>query len=65
MKKHYLGFLVTALLILVMAMPALAERKTRDLVFEEEDDEETGVSTQSQIAPQGEPFVALYELKHK
>ena len=42
-----------------------SKRKTRDLVVEEEDDEETGVSTQSQIAPQGEPFVALYELKHK
>lgn len=39
------------------------KRKTRDLVFEDEDDEE--VNTKTQVAPKGEPFVALYELVHK
>ena len=40
-----------------------SKRKTRDLVFEEEDD--AAVNTKSQVAPQGEPFVASYELIHK
>ena len=40
-----------------------SKRKTRDLVFEDEDDEE--VNTKTQVAPKGEPFVALYELVHK
>ena len=40
-----------------------SKRKTRDLVFEEEDDET--VNTKSQVAPTGEPFVASYELIHK
>ncbi len=40
-----------------------SKRKTRDLVFEDEDDAE--VNTKSQVAPKGEPFVALYELIHK
>ena len=35
------------------------KRKTRDLVFEDEDDEE--VNTKTQIAPKGEPFVTMYE----
>ncbi len=35
---------------------------TRDLVFEEEED--TGVSTAEQSAPQGEPVVIQYVLKH-
>jgi len=39
------------------------KRKTRDLVFEDEDEEE--VNTKTQIAPKGEPFVTLYELVHK
>lgn len=39
------------------------KRKTRDLVFEDEDEEE--VNTKTQVAPKGEPFVALYELVHK
>ena len=39
------------------------KRKTRDLVFEDEDDEE--VNTKTQIAPKGEPFVTMYELIHK
>jgi len=39
------------------------KRKTRDLVFEDEDDEE--VNTKTQIAPKGEPFVTMYELVHK
>lgn len=39
------------------------KRKSRDLVFEEENDED--VNTKSQVAPKGEPFVALYELVHK
>lgn len=40
-----------------------SKRKTRDLVFEDEDEEE--VNTKTQVAPKGEPFVALYELVHK
>jgi hypothetical protein len=39
------------------------KRKTRDLVFEDEDDEE--VNTKTQVAPKGEPFVSMYELVHK
>ncbi len=39
-----------------------SKRKTRDLVFEDEDEEE--VNTKTQVAPKGEPFVALYELIH-
>lgn len=39
------------------------KRKTRDLVFEDEDDNE--VNTKTQVAPMGEPFVALFELVHK
>jgi len=39
------------------------KRKTRDLVFEDEDEEE--VNTKTQIAPKGEPFVSMYELVHK
>lgn len=39
-----------------------SKRKTRDLVFEDEDDEE--VNTKTQVAPKGEPFVALFELVH-
>ena len=40
-----------------------SKRKTRDLVFEEENDET--VNTKSQVAPKGDPFVASYELVHK
>lgn len=40
-----------------------SKRKTRDLVFEDEDDED--VNTKTQVAPKGEPFVSLYELVHK
>jgi hypothetical protein len=40
-----------------------SKRKTRDLVFEEEDEED--VNTKSQVATAGEPFVAYYELVHK
>lgn len=39
-----------------------SKRKTRDLVFEEEDGED--VNTKTQVAPKGEPFVAFYELVH-
>lgn len=38
------------------------KRTTRDLVFEEEDDED--VNTKSQKANGEEPFVATYELMH-
>lgn len=38
-------------------------RKTRDLVFEDNEEEE--VSTRSQIAPAGEPFVSQYDLVHE
>lgn len=41
---------------------AKRKRKTRDLVFEEE--EEGDVSTKTQEAPKGEPFVAHYILNH-
>jgi hypothetical protein len=37
-------------------------RATRDLVFEDEDEEE--INTQTQLAPKGEPFVAYYVLEH-
>ncbi|THB68212.1 MAG: DUF4384 domain-containing protein [Desulfovibrio sp.] len=41
-------------------------RQTRDLVFEEEADEEAGVDTKSQASEDpAEPFVAYYELTHK
>lgn len=36
----------------------------RDLVFEDEDDEDTAVNTVAQETPKGEPFVAYYTLKH-
>jgi len=39
------------------------KRKTRDLVFEEEDDKD--VNTKTQISKGNEPFVATYELSHK
>lgn len=39
-----------------------SKRKTRDLVFEDEDEED--VNTKTQVAPEGEPFVAYYVLKH-
>ncbi len=38
------------------------KRQTRDLVFEDEDEED--VNTVKQSAPKGEPFVAQYILKH-
>lgn len=40
-----------------------SKRATRDLVFEDEDEED--VNTKTQVAPQGEPFVAHYILTHK
>ena len=40
----------------------LNKRKTRDLVFEEEEDETT--NTKIQTARKGEPFVAIFELQH-
>ena len=40
-----------------------SRRQTRDLVFEEEEEEE--ISTKTQVAPRGEPFVAYYVLNHK
>ncbi|MDR3087076.1 MAG: DUF4384 domain-containing protein [Azoarcus sp.] len=40
-----------------------SKRKTRDLVFEDEDEDD--VNTKTQVAPKGEPFVAMYELVHK
>lgn len=40
-----------------------SQRQTRDLVFEEEEEEE--ISTKTQVAPKGEPFVAYYVLTHK
>ena len=40
----------------------LNKRKTRDLVFEEEEDEKT--NTKIQTAKKGEPFVAIFELQH-
>ena len=40
-------------------------RKSRDLVFEEEDDPDAGVSTQSQVSTDiKQPFVVAFELKH-
>lgn len=40
-------------------------RKTRDLVFEEEDNKETGISTQSQVSTDiKQPFVVAFELQH-
>lgn len=41
----------------------LNKRKTRDLVFEEEEDEKS--NTKSQTAAKGEPFVAVFELEHE
>jgi hypothetical protein len=38
------------------------KRTTRDLVFEEEDDND--VNTKTQVTPDNEPFVATYELVH-
>lgn len=40
-----------------------SRRQTRDLVFEEKEEEE--ISTKTQVAPRGEPFVAYYVLNHK
>jgi hypothetical protein len=41
-------------------------RKTRDLVFEEEENTESGVSTQSQVSTDiKQPFVVAFELQHK
>lgn len=39
------------------------KRQTRDLVFDDEEDEE--INTTSQVANKGEPFVAQYTLSHK
>ncbi|MDR1084625.1 MAG: DUF4384 domain-containing protein [Deltaproteobacteria bacterium] len=39
------------------------KRTTRDLVFDDEEEEE--VNTKTQAGEAGEPFVAFYELKHK
>jgi hypothetical protein len=39
-----------------------SKRTTRDLVFEEEDDND--VNTKTQVTPGNEPFVATYELVH-
>lgn len=42
------------------------KRKSRDLVFEEDDDEESGISTSSQVSTDiSEPMVVYYELRHK
>ncbi|MBF0529055.1 MAG: DUF4384 domain-containing protein, partial [Deltaproteobacteria bacterium] len=41
------------------------KRKSRDLVFEEEDNKSSGVSTQSQVSKDiKQPFVVAFELKH-
>jgi hypothetical protein len=43
-----------------------SKRKTRDLVFEEDEDEDSGISTKSQSNENAaEPFVVYYELVHK
>lgn len=43
-----------------------SRRKTRDLVFEEEDDADSGISTQVQVSKDiKQPFVNYYELTHK
>lgn len=45
---------------------AKSKRKTRDLVFEEEEDEKTGVATHSQSSKDiSDPMVVYYELIHK
>lgn len=42
------------------------KRKTRDLVFEEENDKESGISTQVQVSSDiKQQFVTYYELVHK
>ena len=40
-----------------------SKRRSRDLVFDDEDDED--VNTKTQVAPKGEPMVAVFELVHK
>lgn len=40
-----------------------SKRRSRDLVFEDEDEED--VNTKTQVAPKGEPMVALFELVHE
>jgi len=43
-----------------------SKRKTRDLVFEEEGDKESGISTSAQVNTNPkDAFVVYYELKHK
>lgn len=39
-----------------------SKRRSRDLVFDDEDDED--VNTKTQVAPKGEPLVAVFELVH-
>ena len=39
-----------------------SKRATRDLVFEDEEEDE--INTVQQTAPKGEPFVAKFVLKH-
>ena len=46
MKRNMLKFVVTVALILAMAAPAFAARKTRDLVFEEDDEAEVTAKAQ-------------------
>jgi Sec-independent protein translocase protein TatA len=46
----------------VSSLETQSKRKTRDLVFEDEDEE---VNTKTQAGAAGEPFVAYYQLKHK
>jgi hypothetical protein len=42
-----------------------SKMQSRDLVFEEDEDEETGVSTKSQASNGSDVFVTYYELVHK
>jgi hypothetical protein len=48
--------------IAALEIESTKKTKTRDLVFEDEDDQE--VNTKTQAGTSGEPFVAYYELIH-
>ena len=41
-----------------------SKRTTRDLVFEEDEDEESGIETQTQASKSMEPMIVYYELIH-
>lgn len=52
--------------VTTVANNTIAKRKTRDLVFDEKEDQQTGISTQLQVSADiKQPFVTIFNLVHK